>query len=108
MHETVLLEHMRVPSQQLLDDRPQRVVYGEESVLGRDLCEEDPLENVIADLLTQRVHVSTLNGVDHFVCFFEHEMRQRIERLIAIPRTAVGRPQRPHDVHQLLECLACA
>ena len=93
--------------QQLLDNRPQRVVYGEQSALGRDLCEEHPFEDVVADLLTQRVHVAALDGVDHFVRFFEHEMRQRFERLLAIPRTAVRRPQRPHDVHQLLECLAC-
>ena len=51
----------------------------------------------------QRVHVAALDRVDHFVRFFEHEMRQRVERLIAIPRTALGRPQRPHDGHELLE-----
>ena len=68
---------MRVAPQQLLDDRPQRVVHREVSALGCDLREEHALEDVIADLLAQRVHVAALDRVDHFVRFFEHEMRQR-------------------------------
>ena len=75
-------------------------------LLGCHLREEHPLEDVVANLFAQRVHVAALDGVDHFVRFFEHVMRQRFERLFAIPRTALRRPQRPHHVHQLLECLA--
>ena len=90
MHEAVLLEDMRVASQQLLDNRPQRVVYREQPALGRELREEYALEDVVAYLLAQRAHVAALDRVDHFVRFLEHEMRQRVERLIAIPRTALG------------------
>ena len=39
---------------QLVDDRPQRIVDGEQPALGRHLREKHALEDVVADLLSQR------------------------------------------------------
>ncbi len=74
--------------------------------LGRDLREEDAFEDVIADLFPRASHVAALDRVDHLVRLFEHERRQRLERLLAIPRTAVRRSQRAHDRDELVELCA--
>jgi hypothetical protein len=107
VYAAVLLEHMRVAPKKFADDRSQRVVYGEQSAFGRYLRQKYPLEHVVADLLAQFVHVAALDRIDHFVRFLEDEMGEGRERLLAIPRTTVRRPQRPHDVNQFLECFAC-
>jgi hypothetical protein len=61
---------------------------------------------VIADLLFEGMHVIALDGVDDLVGFFEHEVGERSERLIAIPGTSFGRSQRTHHLYKLLE-LVC-
>ena len=107
VHAPVFLEDMRVPPNELLDHGPQRIVDREQARLGGHLREEHPLEDVVADLLLQRRRVATLDGIDHLVGLFEHERRERLERLLAIPWTAFRRSQRAHDRHELLErCLA--
>ena len=68
-----------------------------------DLGEEHGLEQEVAELLAQLRGTAALDGLEHLVGFLEHERPQRGLRLLAVPRAAVGRPQRPHDVDQPVE-----
>jgi hypothetical protein len=59
---------------QLLDDRAQGIVDRKLSAFSGDLREEDPLEDVVADLLLERSRVAPLDRIDHFVRLFEDEV----------------------------------
>jgi hypothetical protein len=67
-------------------------------VVRRDLGKENTLEEEIAHLLFQRAQIVTFNRLEHFVRFFEHERRERLQRLFAVPGAAFWRAQRSHDV----------
>ncbi len=62
--------------------------------------EEDALEDVIADLLAQRAEIAAVDRVDDLVRFLEHVLAERLQRLLAIPRAALGRAQRGHDLDE--------
>ena len=49
------------------------------------------------------VNVARVDRLQDLVRFLEHEPAQRLERLLAIPRTASGTAQVRHDVDQALE-----
>src|SRR5687768_10718577 len=72
----IILKYVRVTPQQLLDDDAERIVDGEQPALRSNLREKDTFENVVADLLAQRVCVAALDRVDHLVRLFEHVMRK--------------------------------
>src|SRR6187200_486139 len=92
-----------MPADQLVADRLERVGQVEGTVLRCDLGEEDAFEDVIADLLRETAEIVALNRIYHLVRFFEHEVRERGERLFPIPRAALRRAQRPHDRDEALE-----
>ena len=100
-------EHVRVASDEFVGDVAQRVRHGEAPFVGFDLCEEHALEEQVADLAAKVIVIGTVDRVEHFVGFLEHERAQRLERLLAIPWTSAWAAQRPHDVHELLERASC-
>ena len=67
----------------------QRVGDGEAPLVGLDLRQEHPLEQQVADLAAQGLVIAVVDRVEHLVGLFEHEPAQRLNRLLAIPRTAV-------------------
>ena len=91
---------------QLLADRPQRVRHGEAPFVRRDLRQEHALEQEVADLAAQSVVIAAIDRVEDLVRFLEHELPQRLERLLVIPRAAAWSAQPRHDVDQLLERVA--
>ena len=96
-------EHVGMPADQLVADAVDRVAQREVPGLVADLRQEHGLEEEVAQLLAQVGRRAVLDGVEHLVGLLEHERAQRGERLLAIPRTAVGGAQRAHDVEQALE-----
>ena len=63
-----------------------------------ELREEHRLEQEVAELLAQRRVVVAVNRRKHFVRLLQHERLERVDRLLAVPRTAVRRPKRGHDL----------
>ena len=47
--------------------------------------------------------IVAIDRLEHFVGLLEHERLQRVDRLLAIPRTAVGSAKRGHDVDESCE-----
>ena len=90
---------------QLGRDFLQRVGDGKGAEVGRDLREKDTLEDMIADLLAERSEIPSLDRLDDFIRFLQHELAQRLKRLLAIPRTPSRRSEDRHDVNQTSEPL---
>src|SRR2546421_650275 len=44
--------------------------------------------------------IVAIDRLEHFVGLLEHERLQRVDRLLAIPRTAVGPAERGHDLDE--------
>ena len=78
----------------------QRVGNREVAGLGLELREKHRLEHEIAELLAQRGVIVRVDRLEHLVGFLEHERLQRVDGLLAIPRTAVGPAQRGHDLDE--------
>ena len=96
-------EDVRVPPDELRGDLAQRVADGEAPIVGLELCQEDALEEQVADLSAKRVVIGAVDGVEHFVGFFEHERSQALNRLLAVPRASIRSAEPPHDVDQALK-----
>ena len=96
-------EDVRVTTNELVGDGVDGVADREVSVLLGNPREKHGFEQEIAELLAQRVEVAAIERVEQLVGFLEHERPQRGERLLAIPRAAVGSAQRAHDVHEAIE-----
>ena len=94
---------MRVPSDELLSDRPQAIRDREPPGIRLYLRKEDPLEDQIADLAAERVVICAIDRVEHFVRLLEHESSQRFNRLLVVPRTAARSAQPRHDVYERLK-----
>ena len=77
-----------------------RVGDGEVPGLGFELRQEHRLEQEVAELLAERRVIVAVDRLEHLVGFLEHERLQRVDRLLAIPRAAVRRAQRGHDLDQ--------
>ena len=54
----------------------------------------------VAKLALELFIVAFINGFDGFVGFFEHHWFEAFVRLLAVPRTAAGRTEAGHQVHQ--------
>jgi hypothetical protein len=91
---------------QLVADRSQRVRNGEPPFILRNPREEDALEDEVADLSAKIVVIAAIDGVEDLVRFFEHELPERLERLLVIPGTSTRAAQPRHDVDELLERIA--
>jgi uncharacterized protein DUF1844 len=104
----VALEYVWVPPDQFVRDRIHGIGDAEASGFRLQLRQEDRLEKMIAELLSERVMVGAVDCLDDFVRFLEYERLQRVKALRTIPGTPVGTPQRRHGVDELRKCLACA
>ena len=96
-------EDVRVTADQLGADVVQRVGDREVAGLGAELREEHAFEHEVADFALQFVEIAAFGRLDDFVCFLEDEGQQRVERLLAIPRTAGRAAQDPHQRHEGVE-----
>ena len=78
---------------ELVGDALERIGDREVPGLGLELREKDRLEQEVAELFAQRRVIVAVDRVEDLVGFLEHERLQRVDRLLAIPRAAVGRAQ---------------
>ena len=85
---------------QLVGDALQRVGDREVPGLRFELREEHRLEHEVAELLRQGRVIVAIDSLEHFVRLFEHERLQRVDRLLAIPRTPLGSAKRGHDLDE--------
>ena len=65
---------------------------------------KDDLEQEIAELFAVLLGVAGVDGLEHLVRFFDQVGLQRLQRLLAIPRAAVGCQQSLHDLDQFGKC----
>src|SRR5439155_25594562 len=94
---------MWVAAHQLVGHARQRIGDGEVPRFGLELCQEYRLENMIAELLTERGMIVPIDRVEHFVRFLEQEGLQRVDRLFAIAGAPVGPAKRGHDPDESVE-----
>jgi hypothetical protein len=73
-----------------------------------ELRDEDGLEQEVAELLAERRVIVAVDGLEHLVGFLEHEGLQGVDRLLPIPRAAIGRAERRDDLHKTGELLRSA
>ena len=69
----VNIEHVRMPANQLVGGRRQRIREGKLAILGAELRDEDSLEHEVTQLVTECHGVVCIDGVDHFIGLFQHE-----------------------------------
>ena len=92
-----VIEDVRMPADQLVGDRLDRIGDREASLLLADLRQEHRLEQEVAELVLERVVIAAIERVEQLVGLLQHERPQRLQRLLAIPRAAVLGAQRAHD-----------
>ena len=98
-------EDVRVATHQLVADLDQGIRDAEVPGLALELRDEDGLEDEVSQLLADGGMVARVDGFEELVRFFEHERLQRVDRLLAVPRAAVGPAKRGHDVDEARERL---
>ncbi len=94
---------MRMPADQFFGDGVQRIVDAKLAFFGRHLGEEDGLQHQVAQLFGQTRPIALVDGVKHFVGFFEQIRFDGVEILFAIPGAAAGSAQPRHDADQALK-----
>jgi hypothetical protein len=99
-------EDVRVTPHELRGDVAQRLGDGESPFVCSDLREKDAFEQQVSNLAAEVVVVASIDRVQHFVRFFQHERSKRLERLLAIPWTTARTAQTTHHVDELLKRLA--
>jgi hypothetical protein len=95
-------EHVRMPPDELVDDRAGHVVDGEVRVvgtLGGHDGVEGHLHEHVAEFLPERVQVAAVDGVEDLVGLLEQIGRQRGVGLLAVPRALAAQPV--HHRHQV-------
>ena len=76
----------------------------EAAAFARHLRVEHDLEQKVAELVLELVHVFLLDRIRHLVSFLDGVGGYGLEALFAVPRAAVHRIAQPdHDVEQVLE-----
>jgi hypothetical protein len=94
-------EHVGVPADQLVADAFDHPGEVEVTGLARHLGVVDHLEQQIAELLAQVVHVAAGDGVVDLVRLLDGVGGNRLEALLEIPGTAaIGIAQPRHDVEE--------
>ena len=88
---------------QLAVDGEERIGDIEAAFFGGHLREEDGLQQEIAQFVGEAVPIAGVDGVHHFIGFFEEIRLDGVEVLFAIPRAAAGRAQPRHDFDQTRE-----
>jgi hypothetical protein len=94
---------MRVPANEFVGDALDRVRDAEVPGLRTELCDEHGFEQEIAQLFFESGHVVRLDRVQQFAGFLENVRAKRLQRLLAIPRTAIRAAQPMHDGNQAIE-----
>ena len=94
-----LAEHVRVPAAHLLADRPGGVLDVERAAFFGELAVEDDLEQEVAQFVAHLAVVAGVHRIKEFRAFLGKVFLQRGVRLLAVPRTAVRRPQPGKDFH---------
>jgi len=93
-------EHVRMPPDELLTDRLDRVGDVELARLGGDLPLEHALKQHVAQLLDELIGVAAVDRVQRFVGLLEQKGPQRLARLLPIPWAPGRRPQNGHQPHE--------
>ena len=90
-------EHVRVAMDELVADALHDRVDIERALAAPDRGLKHDLHQKIAELLAVTVDVVARERVEDLVGFFDEERAQRVERLLAVPRAAIGSEQAVHD-----------
>ena len=104
-----LAEHVRVAVDQLLDQPLRDVVDVPPPVVGGDLRVERDLEQQVAQLVADRVGVVGVDRLEQLVGLLEQMARERLMRLLGVPRAAAGRAEarlHPDQIEEALPALA--
>ena len=95
-----------MPAHELVADGVDGVADREVAGFLADARQEHGLEQEVAELFAEVRRLAALDRLEHLVGFLEHERTQRGVRLLAVPRAAIRRAQRAHDLDETLESLA--
>ena len=102
-----IAEHVGMPVHQLVRQPVEHVVDGEALLFRRHLGVEEHLQQQVAKLAGQLVPVARVDGLQHFVGFFQRVGLDGVEGLLAVPGTSAGAAQPRHDGHGALKSFAC-
>ena len=85
---------MRMPTDQLFDDLPEDVCPAEVPLLLGDLDLRCAVEEHVAQLFSDLLHIALFDCLHELVALLEEEMFKRVGGLIPVPGAAVRRAQR--------------
>ncbi len=88
---------------ELLDEPTRDIVDVPSSVLGSHLRVEDDLQEEIAELVADRVGVTTVDRLEELVRLLKEVARQGLVALLTVPRTPAGPAQPGHHLHEIEE-----
>lgn len=97
---------MRVPPYELVDDGHHDIVRTERAAGAGELAKEHHLEEQIAELLAQLIHVAAVDGVHDLARLLDDVAPDRLEGLLAVPGATLGRQQSLHELDQARKRLA--
>ena len=101
-----LAEDMRVAVDELLDEALRDVVDVPTAVVGGHLRVEHDLEQHVAELVAHRVVVAGVDRLEQLVRLLEQVTRERLMRLLGVPRAPAGAAQPRHHAHEVEQPLA--
>ncbi len=90
--------NMRMPVNQLVTERIGHIAKIESALFLAQFREEHHVQQQVAQLLLDTLHVVVRNGIGQFERLFDRVAAQRIESLFAVPRTVS--PQSVHHLQQ--------
>ena len=98
-------EHMWMPANQLIFDRPGNIIKIKRSALIRHLRMEHHLQQEVPQFHQHLAVIARLDGVDEFVHFLHRVQPDALMVLFLIPRTSIRRAQTRHNRAQFLNRL---
>ncbi|RMO84044.1 hypothetical protein ALQ33_05543 [Pseudomonas syringae pv. philadelphi] len=99
-------EHMRMATQQLAGNPVHHAVKLEAPFLFGQLGVKNHLKQQVAQLTLQMIKIALLNGIRHFIGFFQRMRHDAGVRLLQIPRATELRITQPgHEVKQIFYCV---
>src|SRR5690606_14113338 len=99
-------EDVRMAAHQLLDDAADGVVGTEAALSAAELGRKHDLQRQFPELFLQVARVASVDGVHDLARLLQHVALEGGERLLTVPRAAVGREQALHHLDQAGEALA--